>query len=170
MVAKMYTFMYMEAVMDVVEVRPVHEARAELTRVLRDFRDNPATAQEVVFGAHRSPEAVIVPYRRYLRIRDAPRTRSLREQVHEQRRLIMRLARANLISDVNVFGSVARGEDTADSDLDLLIDPEPTASLFDFAQFQDDIETLTGRSVDVVSRRSLDPRRDAAILAEARPL
>jgi len=156
--------------MDVVEVLPVHEARADLTRVLRDFRDNPVTAQEVVFGAHRSPEAVIMPYRRYLQVRDAPRPRSLCDQLREQRGLIMRLARASRISGVSVFGSVARGEDTVDSDLDLLIDPEPTASLFDFAQFQADMEALTGRAVDVVSRRSLDPRRDAAILAEAQRL
>jgi predicted nucleotidyltransferase len=66
-----------------------------------------------------------------------------------------------------VFGSVARGDDTEQSDVDLLVDPEPDASLFDLAQFELDLESLLDRPVDVVSRRSLDPERDRAVLNEA---
>lgn len=156
--------------MDGVEVLPVHEARSDLTRILHNFRSDPDSAEDVVFGSHRTREAVIVPYRRYVRAREAPAVQPLRRRLHTQRRLIERLARASRIAGVRVFGSVARGEDGPDSDIDLLVDPETEASLFDFAQFQEDMEALTGRAVDVVSRRSLDPERDAHIIREAQPL
>ncbi|MEQ6896222.1 nucleotidyltransferase family protein [Microbacterium sp. KR10-403] len=156
--------------MSVVEVRPVNEARAGLTGILRGFRADPDNAEVVVFGSHRSPEAVLIPYRRYVRQRDAADPVSLREELHVRRELIARLARLSHIEAVSVFGSVARGEDSAESDIDLLVDPEPGASLFDFAQFERDMEMLLGRPVDVVSRRSLHADRDAAILREARPL
>jgi predicted nucleotidyltransferase len=52
---------------------------------------------------------------------------------------------------VRVFGSVARGDDTPDSDVDLLVAFEPGGSLFDLLHLTPELEALLGRSVDVVS-------------------
>ncbi len=68
---------------------------------------------------------------------------------------------------MKVFGSVARGDDGPDSDIDLLVEPADDASLFDLAQLEIDLEDLLGRPVDVVSRRALVAGRDDAILREA---
>lgn len=95
---------------------------------------------------------------------------SLLPELRRRRALIERLARANRVERVLVFGSVARGEDDPMSDLDLLVDPAADATLFDLAQLEMDLEALFERPVDVVSIRSLDARRDAGILAEAIPL
>jgi predicted nucleotidyltransferase len=66
-----------------------------------------------------------------------------------------------------VFGSVARGDETDASDVDLLVQPTDASTLFDLAQFAIDMESLLERAVDVVSIRSLDAQQDSQILAEA---
>lgn len=68
-----------------------------------------------------------------------------------------------------MFGSVARGEATAASDIDLLVHPSAAASLFDLAGFQAEAEAILGVSVDVVSDRGRGPTMQR-ILAEAVPL
>jgi predicted nucleotidyltransferase len=65
-----------------------------------------------------------------------------------------------------VFGSVARGEDGPDSDIDLLVDFEADSSLFDLLHLTQLLEELLGRSVDVVSTGGLKDR-DRLIRAEA---
>ncbi|CAA7623148.1 nucleotidyltransferase family protein [Magnetospirillum sp. UT-4] len=72
--------------------------------------------------------------------------------------------------DVRVFGSVARGEDDGDSDIDLLVRWAAGASLTDWAGFQQAAETLLGARVDVVSEASLHWYIRDKVLAEARPL
>ncbi|KQZ09816.1 hypothetical protein ASD23_13375 [Agromyces sp. Root1464] len=89
------------------------------------------------------------------------------DDLRRRRTLVARLARANRIASVQVFGSVARGEETASSDIDLLVTPADDASLFDLAQFELDLEAVFERPVDVVSSRSLDPERDRAVLDSA---
>ncbi|WP_186324399.1 nucleotidyltransferase family protein [Microbacterium paludicola] len=84
--------------------------------------------------------------------------------------MIERLAQAAHLEGVQVYGSVARGEQTADSDLDLLVTPMEGATLFDVAQFEMDMEVLLGVPVSAVSLASLDEKRDAGILNEAVPL
>lgn len=53
------------------------------------------------------------------------------------------------LANPRVFGSVARGADVSGSDLDLLVDPLPEATLFDLGGFQDEVEALLGVPVDV---------------------
>lgn len=70
---------------------------------------------------------------------------------------------------VALFGSVARGEETPDSDLDFLVEFAAGASLFDLVRIEMDLEELLGRPVDVVSVGGLlpeddDVRRDAVPL------
>jgi hypothetical protein len=72
--------------------------------------------------------------------------------------------------NVRVFGSVARGNDTSDSDIDLLVEFDPERSLYDLVGLQLDIESLLGRRADVVTEGSLSTYLRDRILAEARPL
>jgi predicted nucleotidyltransferase len=83
---------------------------------------------------------------------------------------ILRLAESFGAGDVRVFGSTARGDDGEDSDIDLLVTWSETASLVDWVGFQQEVERLLGRHVDVVSERSLHWSIRDKILAEARPL
>lgn len=149
-------------------VLPVSEARARLTAILRDFRSDPASQDPIVIGSHRNPDAVLVPYPQFRELTSSPRqTGSMLGRLRHRRELVERLARANSVESVRVFGSVARMEEGPDSDVDLLVDPGPQATLFDLAQFEIDLESLFDRPFGVVSSRSLDPERDAGILAEA---
>lgn len=69
-----------------------------------------------------------------------------------------------------MFGSVLRDEDTDDSDLDLLVDPLPGATLFDLGGFQDELAQLLGMQVDMLTPKDLPVRFRAQVLAEAQPL
>ena len=57
------------------------------------------------------------------------------------------------LSNLRIIGSVARGDDTIDSDIDFVVDPLPGATLFDFGGFQDDLTELLGVPVNVISSR-----------------
>lgn len=72
--------------------------------------------------------------------------------------------------NVRVFGSVARGDDTSASDIDLLVDFSPDRSLYDLVGLQLDIESLLGRRADIVTEASLNILLRERILAEASPL
>lgn len=70
---------------------------------------------------------------------------------------------------VAVFGSVARGEETDASDIDFLVEFEPSSSLLDLIHLEDELRDLLGVAVDVVSVGALldrdeDIRQDAAPL------
>ena len=146
-------------------VTTVALARDDLSRTLRRFRGG--DLEPVVLGSHRKPEAVILPYATY---RAAATDYPTLETIRSKRRLIMRLAEAAHLEGVRVTGSVARGTAEADSDIDLIVDPQAGASLLDLAQFADDLQQLLGHPVDVLSARSLDPVADAHLLADAVPL
>jgi predicted nucleotidyltransferase len=87
--------------------------------------------------------------------------------LREHRAEVLALAAANHAADVRVFGSIARGEDTSDSDIDLLVRFEPGASLFDLVRFAESLEDVLGVHVDVLSENGLDDRhqeiRDQAL-------
>src|SRR5690554_5774709 len=102
----------------------VADARAGLSQTLKRFRTDSA-APPVVLGSHRKPEAVLMPYRQFLALQPAaPTNPPVRELLHRQRDLIARLARLNHLASVAVFGSVARGDYTGTSDIDLLVEPD----------------------------------------------
>ncbi|AXH37017.1 XRE family transcriptional regulator [Humibacter sp. BT305] len=79
---------------------------------------------------------------------------------------ILQIAESRRLEDVRVFGSVARGETRAGSDVDLLVHPRPDASVFDLAGFMADVSELLSVPVDVVSDRGTGPTMDR-IRAEA---
>jgi predicted nucleotidyltransferase len=90
--------------------------------------------------------------------------------IRARREAILGLAKQYGIRRVRIFGSVARGEDRPESDVDVLVEFEPGRSLLDQVGFRQDLEELLGRRVDVVSERGISPYLEARILAEAVPL
>ena len=74
------------------------------------------------------------------------------ELLHIHREKIMEiLAHYPMISNVRVIGSVARGEDTENSDIDFLVDAAPGATLFDIGGLHEDLVDLLGVPVDIIS-------------------
>ena len=91
------------------------------------------------------------------------------ERLRAMRDGIVEAAGNRGLSDIRVFGSVARGEAGSGSDVDLLVHPGGGASLFDLAGFMAEVQDLLGVEVDVVSDRGTGPVMDR-IRAEAVPL
>ena len=83
---------------------------------------------------------------------------------------ILRLAAKHGACNVRVFGSVVRGEATAQSDLDLLVEAGPRHSRFFPGGLVSDLETLLGRRVEVVEPDGLHPFIRDHVLKEAQPL
>lgn len=98
----------------------------------------------------------------------APMAMDLQE-LRRSRQAILAAAARRGARSVRVFGSVARGDATATSDVDVLVTFEPGRSLLDQVHLIADLEDLLGRRVDVVAEGGLLPR-DGHILAEAVPL
>ena len=73
-------------------------------------------------------------------------------------------------SNLAVFGSVARDEATAASDVDLLVDLPSGTSLFQRAELKQDLEGLLQHNVDLIRRRNLRPDLRERVEAEAVPL
>ena len=69
-----------------------------------------------------------------------------------------------------VFGSVLHGADRDGSDLDLLVDALPGATLFDLGGLQAELEDLLGVRVDVLTPGDLPPKFRQQVLAEAQPV
>lgn len=84
------------------------------------------------------------------------------------REAILRLAEQHGVYNVRVFGSIARGEATSRSDLDLFIDLMPDRSLLDRIGYMQDLEDLLGIGVHVVTEKGLNPMVRATVLDDAR--
>ena len=84
----------------------------------------------------------------------------------EHREAILAAAAANKATSVALVGSVARAEETEDSDCDFLVTFAKGASLFDLAHLELALEELLGVEVDVISTGSLEPKH-ADMLIEA---
>lgn len=67
------------------------------------------------------------------------------------------------VSNVRVFGSVARGDDRPDSDVDLLVDFPPRTSLFTILRMQEELEEILGANVDLVPDSGLQARIRARV-------
>lgn len=92
------------------------------------------------------------------------------EKVQARRKAVLEIAKKHGVENVRVFGSVARGEDHDQSDVDLLVTLSRKRGLLDLVGFQQDIEELLETSVDVVEDEGLSPFLRNRILAEAKPL
>jgi len=87
--------------------------------------------------------------------------------VKARRNDILKIAADHGARNVRLFGSVARGEADADSDVDLLVEFGAERSLMDHAALQVELEDLIGRPVDVITEHGLRPSIRARILVEA---
>ena len=81
-----------------------------------------------------------------------------------------RVVEAHQARNPRVFGSIARGEDTERSDLDLLVDTTKSTSLFDLAAFGLELERLIGIPVHVTTAGALRGALRVRVLAEAEPV
>ncbi|HTW95193.1 MAG TPA: nucleotidyltransferase family protein [Tepidisphaeraceae bacterium] len=90
-----------------------------------------------------------------------------RQRLAERREAILEIARRHGASDVRVFGSVARGDNTESSDLDLIVRFEPGRSLLDHGGLVMDLRELLGMRVDVIDEEAMRPRFRQSALAEA---
>ena len=94
----------------------------------------------------------------------------IEEILGERRGDILQIAARHGARNVRVFGSVARGEAGADSDLDLLVDAGPERSAFFPAGLVADLEECLGRRVDVLTEGALHRYIRDQVLREAVPL
>jgi predicted nucleotidyltransferase len=83
---------------------------------------------------------------------------------------ILALAAKRGACNVRVFGSVARNQGAAGSDVDLLVDFESGRSLLDHGGLIADLQDLLGCEVDVVTAKAVHKRLEARIMQEALPL
>lgn len=74
------------------------------------------------------------------------------------------------IQSLAIFGSVAREEASAESDLDVLVEFRRPIALSGFLRLEQTLTKIAGRPVDLVSRASLKPFIGARILSEAVPV
>lgn len=87
-----------------------------------------------------------------------------------QRDTILRIAGTHGVTRVRVFGSVARGDQRPESDLDLLVDLLPGRGLLDLVAVKQDLEEALGCQVDVVTEAAISPYLRETVLREATPL
>ena len=94
-------------------------------------------------------------------------TGPLGRRVRASRADIVTAVAAHGARNVRVFGSVARGQDTADSDVDLVVDIPHGMSLIGLGRLESDLRELLNTDVDLVPSDGLKPDVAAAVLAEA---
>jgi hypothetical protein len=92
------------------------------------------------------------------------------ELLPQHRETIRRLVFEAGMSNPRVFGSVARGEDREDSDLDILVDPAPRASLLSMEILQFRLASATGVKIDLRTPEEIHLKFRGQVLAEATSL
>ena len=92
------------------------------------------------------------------------------EILQAKRGEILRIAKKHGVVNIRVFGSIARGEGGPASDVDFLVDMEPSRSLLDLGGLLMDLQDLLGFKVDVVETEGLHWYIRDRVLKEAIPL
>lgn len=87
-----------------------------------------------------------------------------------KRAAIREAASRYLVANPRVFGSVLNGADQDGSDLDLLVDALPGATLFDLGGLQDELEMMLGIHVDLLTPADLPQKFRAQVLMQAQPV
>ena len=101
---------------------------------------------------------------------DAPRRAVTLDQVRARRTEIERLGGRYGVQNIRVFGSVARGDADAESDLDLLVDVDRGHGYIDMAGFALGVEDLLGVFTQVATTAGLKQRIRSRVLNEAKAL
>lgn len=84
--------------------------------------------------------------------------------------ILFRFAKRKKLSNLRVFGSVARGEDTENSDIDFLVSTSPGTTLLDLGGLCADLEDFFGQNFDLVEENALPAKFRETVLKEAIPL
>lgn len=90
--------------------------------------------------------------------------------LQNHRDAIREIALSHRVLNVRVFGSVVHGDDTEESDLDLLVDPTSETTLMDIAKIQLEVARLLNVSVDVLTPKALPEKFRTQVIAEAVPV
>ena len=93
-----------------------------------------------------------------------------RTALAEIREIVLPVLRRHGITRAGIFGSVARGDATTESDVDILIELDVQASLLDFVGIKLELEDVLGRRVDLVQYAAIKPALRDRILREEVPL
>ncbi len=92
------------------------------------------------------------------------------ERIQQQKKNILAIAKQHGLVRLRLFGSVVRGEETPQSDIDLLVDLEPGRSMFDLGGALIQLQELLRRKVDIVTEGGLHWYLKEKIMQEAVPL
>lgn len=87
--------------------------------------------------------------------------------LQQHRAAIRRIVEANHARNARVFGSVLHGEDTSQSDLDILVDTTQETTLFDIGAIRHELQQLLGVPVDVLTPAALPASFRQTVIAEA---
>lgn len=91
----------------------------------------------------------------------------VKDLLQQRREEILQLAAKHGAYNVRIFGSVVRGEEREDSDVDFLVEMESDRTLLDRIGFMQDLEDLLGRTVHVATLKGLEAYFRDRILKEA---
>jgi len=92
------------------------------------------------------------------------------EALQRHRLEIREIVARHGVRNVRIFGSVLHGDDTDESDLDLLVDVPKGTTLLDMVRLQTAIEDIVGVRVDVITALDLPEKLRSRVLAEAKAL
>ena len=93
---------------------------------------------------------------------------SIALQTH--RDAIREIALRHRVKNVRVFGSALRGDDTYDSDMNLLVDPTPETTLMDIGAIRYELKELLGLPVDVLTPKALPDKFRDQVIKESLPV
>ncbi len=82
------------------------------------------------------------------------------------KKIILPILKKNDVAKAGIFGSLARGEATRRSDVDIFIQFKGRKTLFDLARLELELEDRLGKSVDVLTYKSINPLLKERILKE----
>ena len=145
------------------EVIPVAEFRRNLASIVKEVTGEPEAVRFI--GSHRKPQFVLMSLERFKSHK--PTVLVSMHDVNRKKGTMLRLASHYGLTDLAVFGSVARSEERIGSDLDVLVTTKRGVTGFDLASFELDLEALFEVKVDVIARNSLDRERHADIIRDA---
>lgn len=94
-------------------------------------------------------------------------TSPLQQLLIDRKSEILTLADKYGATNIRVFGSVARGEDTESSDIDLLVDLEENRRISDIFALKQDLQSLLNKNIDLLEERSLHWYVKPQILSES---
>ena len=93
-----------------------------------------------------------------------------KEVLFEKKSIIKEIAKKHGAYDIRVFGSVSRGDDKGDSDIDFLVKTTKKTSSWFPGGLITDLEDILGRKVEVVTEKGLNSLIRDQVLADATPL